>query len=145
MGAIAGALLGAAAFATQTYRWTDSRWPNNNQPDQAVKYLSTMGISIDADDMRTASDEVCNDVSGFKPEEDKEEDGSPVRAWGQLADEVGTPFYQQDSFAVEDDSDYDGEGASPAKRAAVEVAVEAAVTYACPQYLPDMYSYSQQL
>ena len=134
IGAVVGALVGSGIFATQTHRWVDSRWPVGNQPETMVDYLSTMGVEIDSDDFRAFGDSVCDSMDEFVPEDTS----SATAVWGQLADQKADEFFTKDSFST--DADLDSE---PLKDALAHIAVEAAVTQACPQYLPDMYAYSQ--
>lgn len=134
IGAVVGALVGAGIFATQTHRWVDARWPAGNQPETMVTYLATLGADINSDDFRTFSDSVCDSMDEFVPEDTS----SAAAVWGQLAADKGDEFFNKESFSTDADLN-----SKPLKDALAHIAVEAAVTQACPQYLPDMYAYSQ--
>lgn len=134
IGALLGAVVAAGVFATQTHRWVDARWPGDNTPDNAVNFMSTLGMTISSDDFTDYSDDVCASMDEFVPKDAS----SAATVWVDLAQQHADTLFNKDSFSMEGDAD------NPTIRdVSSRVAVEAAITYSCPQYLPDMYAYSQ--
>lgn len=143
IGALIGALIAAGAFATQTHRWVDSRWPEDSSPERAVKYLDSMGITLSEDDMDTVADTVCEAL----PDHVHDDYDVPTDVWQTIADEKGDAIVNAESFNVHVPSAPEGEENLPADQmndTAALVTVEAAAMYACPQYLPDVYAHAQQ-